>query len=61
MATTEQARTPRAELQAWYLGGLLPKLTRAANAGVVDLGAVDALDATMRGFLALSRTPEKAA
>jgi hypothetical protein len=51
----------RVELQAWYLGGLLPKLARAARTGVADPGAVEALDAEMRAFLDLPEEERDAA
>jgi hypothetical protein len=51
----EPARNRRAELQAWYLGGLQPKLIRAAETGTAAPGAVDALDAQVRELLALPR------
>ena len=35
---------PRAELRAWYLGHLRPRLVEAVAAGVVWPGAVEALD-----------------
>ena len=63
MATTEdqKARAARAELQAWYVRGLLPKLTRAASTGVADPRAIEALDADVRGLLDLARAREEAA
>jgi hypothetical protein len=51
----------RAELQAWYLRGLLPKLVQAAKAGAADVGAVGALDAEMRALLEISQEREEAA
>ncbi|HET8750935.1 MAG TPA: hypothetical protein VFM43_00240 [Gaiellaceae bacterium] len=51
----------RADLQAWYLDGLLPKLGRAATTGAVDPRAVEALDAHVRALLDLSRPREEAA
>jgi hypothetical protein len=63
MATTANTRTReiRAELQAWYLRGLLPKLARAARTGAVDGGAVAALDADLRALLGISRERKEAA
>ena len=61
MPTQDGARDPRAELQAWYLQGLLPKLARAAGSGTVDPRAVEALDGEMRAFLDLARAREEAA
>lgn len=51
----------RAELQSWYLQGLLPKLARAARTGAVDRAAVEALDTDVRALLDLSRAREEAA
>jgi hypothetical protein len=47
----ERARTARAELQAWYLHSLLPKLARAGRTGVVDERAIEALDAAVRALI----------
>jgi hypothetical protein len=55
------ARAARAELQAWYLRGLLPKLVQAAKTGAVDVGAVDALDADVRALLEISQERKEAA
>jgi hypothetical protein len=60
-ATKKSTPSARTELQAWYLEGLLPKLTRAARTGGVDPRAVDALDGEMRAFLDLARARESAA
>jgi hypothetical protein len=57
----DRARTARAELQAWYIHALLPKLTRAAKAGVVDPRALDALDDDVRALLDLARVRERGA
>jgi hypothetical protein len=54
-------REARAELQAWYLRGLLPKLAQAAETGTVDAGAVDALDAEVRALLEISHERKEAA
>ena len=43
----------RAELQAWYLGSLRPKLRDAARAGTVEPAAVATLDRLVRDFLDL--------
>lgn len=43
----------RAELQAWYLESLQPKLARAAAAGVAPSAAVLALDEQVRAFIGL--------
>jgi hypothetical protein len=63
MATraNENVRAARAELQAWYLGGLLPKLARAASSGVIDPREVEGLDAEIRGLLDLAPPREEAA
>ena len=50
MRDCEQAR---AELQAWYLGSLGPKLARAADAGIVRPAVADSLDRQLRTFLDL--------
>jgi hypothetical protein len=61
MASRKKSTTnARAELQAWYLQGLLPQLSRAAGSGVVEPRAVDALDAQMRSFLQLPVAREDA-
>ncbi len=41
----------RAELQAWYLADLRPKLASAARSGKVMPGAVVTLDAQLRQLL----------
>lgn len=63
MATTtnESTREARAELQAWYRRGLLPKLARAAATGAVNPQAVAALDADLHGLLDLSQEQKDAA
>lgn len=61
MTGDKRARAARAELQAWYVQGLLPKLARAASSGVADPRAVEALDADVRGLLDLAREREEAA
>jgi hypothetical protein len=50
-----EIQNTRAELQAWYLGGLQPKLVRAVAAGTAPPGAVEALDVQLRELLALPR------
>ena len=52
----------RAELQAWYLGSLRPKLREAARTGTVEPAAVATLDRLVRDFLELpaSRVDEAA-
>jgi hypothetical protein len=54
-------RDARAELQAWYLNGLLPKLARAVRRGAAERGAVNALDADVRALLDLSHERREAA
>jgi hypothetical protein len=59
-----EAKNPheaRAELRAWYLSGLLPKLARAAGLGVVNAQAVEALDHDLRALLELSPERQEAA
>jgi hypothetical protein len=46
-------RDPRADLQAWYLASLQPKLRRAASTGMVRTAAVNALDRQLRELLDL--------
>lgn len=58
---SERTSSARAELQAWYLHGLLPKLARAAGAGVVDTQELRALDAGLRALLDLPLEQEEAA
>ncbi len=55
MATMEKrARgSARAELQAWYLDSLRPKLVDAAAAGIVAPAAGDELDRQVRDLLRL--------
>jgi hypothetical protein len=43
----------RAELRAWYLGRLRPRLVEAAAAGVVEPGAVEELDHQVAGLFEL--------
>jgi hypothetical protein len=42
-----------AELQAWYVEGLRPKLVRAAGTGTVTPAAAQALDRRVCDFLGL--------
>ena len=58
---TESPRDARAELQAWYFRGLLPKLARAAGSGVIAPQALEALDVEVRALLDLPREQEEAA
>jgi hypothetical protein len=55
------ARNTRAELQAWYLDSLLPRLVDAAATGAVAPAAVDALDGQLRELLALPAEPAEEA
>lgn len=59
--TTNETTRARAELQAWYRRGLLPKLARAAATGAVNPQAVAALDADLRALLDLSQEQKEAA
>jgi hypothetical protein len=43
----------RAELQAWYLAGLYPKLARAVGGGTVTPAAARELDRQLRDLLDL--------
>ena len=43
----------RAELRAWYLGRLRPRLVEAVAAGVVGPGAVEELDLQVAGLFEL--------
>ena len=43
----------RAELRAWYLGHLRPRLVEAVAAGVVKPGAVTELDLQVAGLFEL--------
>jgi hypothetical protein len=43
----------RAELRAWYLGHLRPRLVEAVATGVVRPGAVEALDLQVAGLFEL--------
>jgi hypothetical protein len=43
----------RAELQAWYLAGLAPKLAAAVKAGRVPAANAEELDRRVREFLDL--------
>ena len=49
--SSAERRSARAELQAWYLVSLHPKLVRAADTGIVPPAAAEALDRQMRAFL----------
>ena len=57
-----RGRTARAELQAWYVESLRPKLTRAASEGIVTPAAARALDRQLRDLLEVpARAAEEAA
>ena len=51
-AKTEN-RNALAELQAWYLRSLAPKIAAAADAGTAEPEALAALDREVRQFLSL--------
>lgn len=63
MATTPKKRagTARAELQAWFVDDLRPKLLRAVSTGRAEQRAVEALDSQLRALLDLSQGREDAA
>ena len=46
-------REPRAELQAWYVSSLYPKLARAVGGGAVTPAAARELDRQVRDLLDL--------
>jgi hypothetical protein len=51
-----------AELQAWYVEGLRPKLVRAVGTGAVAPAAAEALDRRVCDFLGLPEAdPDEAA
>jgi hypothetical protein len=52
-------RGARAELRAWYLGRLRPKLVEAERAGIVDRGAVEELDLQVTELFELSAAIRK--
>lgn len=62
MKSTE-TREPgaHAELRAWYLGSLRPRLAAAVTAGIVEPGAVVALDSQLAELFGLPREPRKEA
>jgi len=45
----------RAEIRAWYLGHLRPRLVDAVATGVVGPGAVEELDLQVAGLLELPK------
>ena len=55
MTLQRTERNARAELQAWYLAGLRPKLARAAEDGTVPRAAAEALDRRFCDFLDVAR------
>jgi len=63
MPTTRESlqRNARAELQAWYLTSLRPKLARAATSDAVPSAAAEALDRQLRAFLDLPETASESA
>jgi uncharacterized protein YciW len=58
---TTTRRDSRAELQAWYLASLQPKLRHAASTGAVLPGAAMELDQQLRALLDLSGEPRREA
>ena len=63
MAKTAQSTRPggRAELRAWYLGRLRPKLAGAVTAGTVEPASLEALDFQLRRMLELPAQLEEEA
>lgn len=63
MATTREpgSSRARAELQAWYLTSLRPKLARAATSDTVPPAAAEALDRQLCAFLDLPETASETA
>ncbi len=51
--SSAERRSARAELQAWYLVSLRPKLVRAASTGIVPSAAAEALARELRDLLDL--------
>ncbi len=51
--SSAERRSARAELQAWYLVSLRPKLVRAAGTGIVPSAAAEALARELRDLLDL--------
>ena len=47
----------RAELRAWYLGHLRPRLVDAVAAGIVGPGAVEELDLQVASFFDFTERP----
>ena len=57
-----QEQSVRADLRDWYLAGLRPKVTAAADSGAIEPGLADELDGVMRDLLDLEHeTYEEAA
>ena len=52
-STESRGRGARAELRAWYLGRLRPRMVEAVAAGVVGPGAVEELDLQVAGLFEL--------
>jgi hypothetical protein len=50
-----------AELQAWYVDSLRPKLVRAVGTGTVEPAAAEALDRRVCEFLSLPEADPEAA
>jgi hypothetical protein len=50
---TALEQNAHADLRAWYLAGLWPKLAAAADSGEIEPGLADELDDVMRDMLDL--------
>ena len=61
MSPAKANRDARAELQAWYLRDLQPRLARATRTGAADGRAIEALDDAVRALLDLTQGREEAA
>jgi len=59
IAAEASAVAARAELHAWYVGRLRPKLEDAVSAGSVEPGAVEALDFQLSDFFEPEEVPQE--
>ncbi len=57
--TSHATRSSGSDLQGWYESSLLPKLTGAASAGIVEAAAVASFDRLIRDLLDLPATDER--